>query len=158
MRHAPFLSISAVFLTVILTGCTQQPRTSAADEPGQADADALPGVSAKDPCPTQLHDLAEPLLMYYSLNKRLPKTLEQLQSVAGPDPKYAWTCPDSKQPYIYNPAGIYWPDIPGRAILYDAQPSHAGMRWTITVEPPRPGQALVTRVLAVPNSRFPVNP
>ena len=51
--------------------------------------------------------------------------------------------PVSHLPYIYNRDGIPTPSGKGMIILYDAAPSHHGMRLGLVVVDPGPGRALV---------------
>ena len=95
-----------------------------------------------DPCAEQLHDICGPLLAYYAVHQDLPARLDQLAP-----PKTALVCPVSKKPYVYNPHGMPLADREGLLIVYDAQASHAGTRWAILAEPPKPGKPLVLRVL-----------
>ena len=112
-------------------------------------------ISPTDPCAERLHALCGPLLLYYAVNKRLPGNLEELQSVAGPDPDVSFTCPASGADYVYDPAGLTRPGQPGRIILYDAEPSHAGMRWAVVIEEHGGAQPLITRVVGVAEPQFP---
>jgi hypothetical protein len=84
------------------------------------------------------------------LNKRLPQNIEELRGIAGPDPDVEFTCPVSGKPYVYEPRGIpRGQGRPGYLVLFDAEPSHSGMRWAVSAEEPRnKAQPLVTHVVA----------
>lgn len=108
-----------------------------------------------DPCSTQLHDLCGPLLLYLTTNFRLPETLDELRQMPGAESIGDFACPASKQPYVYNPAGIVGPDISKRAVIYDAAPTHAGRRWTIVIREASPNAPFIAEVVAWPEGRFP---
>ena len=157
-RMATVKFIVLAIAAAILCGCTSsqsQERTASRGDAERATAarDDQP-LSASDPCAVQLHELCGPLLMYYSLNKRLPQRIDDLRTIAGPDPNVQFNCPHSGKAYVYDPIGISWPNQRGRAVIYDPEPSHAGMRWTVMIEEGPPGTPLVTRVVAFPDSRF----
>jgi hypothetical protein len=109
-----------------------------------------------DPCAMRLHDLSGALLAYYLYNQKLPSRLEELTQVPGFEGgQVQLTCPVSNKSYVYNPVGVADANPTERVIIYDAEPSHLGMRWAIAiVEPQQEGQALVTKVLALPESNF----
>jgi hypothetical protein len=131
--------------------------------PGPTNAPKRPGrgprtESAVEPCSEGLHSLCEPLLMYYLLHKnQFPDSIDDIKAITGPDPKYSYVCPVSGKPYVYNAAGLTWPDQPGRVVLYDPEPSHNGNRNAILVQPGAPGEPLITRVVSLPESRFAPN-
>jgi hypothetical protein len=51
--------------------------------------------------------------------------------------------------------GFAVPGKPGRVVLRDAAPAHAGFRWGVVIEEPGPGQPLVTRVIALTGEKLP---
>ena len=110
-----------------------------------------PAPSSKDPCPKQLHDIGGSILLYYAVNKRLPSTLGELKPT--PDANFTAVCPDSKKPYVYVPEGMTLPEVRGRVLVYDAEPTK-GWRWTIIMPEVIPPNAPVVKVVAVPESRF----
>ena len=124
--------------SVILGGC----QTPVRDIPESS--------SVIDPCADRLHDICGPLLLYYSLNKRLPATLDDLGEVSGQVEMPPLVCPVSGKPYIYRPEGLRVLDLSGRLVLYDAAPAHANMRWGIVIPQRHGGGALTTRVLSIP--------
>ena len=107
----------------------------------------------EDPCARRLHDLSGRLLLYYAQHGRLPASLDALPPLDAANPTPA-VCPASGRPYVYEPAGVRVPDQPGRLVLYDAQPSHAGMRWGVFVDEAPGGRRLTARVLLVPEETF----
>ncbi len=111
-------------------------------------------ISNTDPCAGRLHDISEPLLLYYIQNHRLPGRLEELRAMPGFE-SIELTCPVSKRPYLYNPIGLTTAENRSRIICYDAAPSHSGMRWAISItEPEEENGPLVTKVIALPESHF----
>jgi len=119
---------------------------------GTADSDQ---AVISDPCAAQLHDICGAILLYYSLNKRLPPKLEDLRAMADVDAPLSFTCPVSHQPYVYVPAGLSAPDRAMRIIVYDPVPSPDGRRWCILLAPSQAGSSTVTLdVLAIPERIF----
>ena len=117
---------------------------------------APPATAARveiDPCSERLHDLCGPLLQYYALHRDLPETLAELFP-ADSQPASPPACPAIGKCYVYDPQGVLVPGLPGRLIVHDAEPSHAGRRWGILAEPPQPGQPLILRVVQVSESAF----
>jgi hypothetical protein len=105
--------------------------------------------SNTDPCAMRLHDLCAPLLLFYARYQQLPSKIDELSQVPGVTvPELV--CPQSSQPYVYNPHGPSGREPGTRLILYDATPAHAGHRWGIEVREPTPGQALVAKVVVMP--------
>jgi hypothetical protein len=164
----PMPPLLLAMLVLLLAGCQQQqpaprPSSSARDtgnviEPpqsqGDSRAEAVAPISNTDACATRLHDLCEPLLLYYVTRHELPARLEDLRQVPGFS-ELDLRCPVSRLPYVYNPVGIQTGDDQPRLVIYDAAPSHSGMRWAIAiVEPKDPANALVAKVVAVPEGRF----
>ena len=152
----------AIASLVLVVGCASKPSTgNAGAKPSRATtkpAAAAPKTSAAssarnvDPCAMRLHDLCAPLLMYYAQNQSLPRKAEELAQVPGFDVP-AIVCPVTNKPYLYNPHGPSGPDPGSQIILYDAAP-HDGRRWGIAVHEPTPGQALIAKVVVVPESIF----
>ena len=102
-----------------------------------------------DPCAERLHDVCGQLLLYHGTHRKLPESLEEL---GAPGSAMEWppVCPTSGEPYVYNPAGLQIPGQPGRLVLYDARPSHSGMRWGILLSDTGSGGTLAARVLLLP--------
>jgi hypothetical protein len=103
------------------------------------------------PCAERLHEICGHLLLYYSINGKLPERLADLKNV-GTEPLPPLTCPDSGKPYVYNRAGLAVPGRPGRLVLYDSGPSHSGMRWGILADVASEEKPLTTRVVLLPET------
>ena len=101
-----------------------------------------------NPCADRLHDIAGHLLLYYSLNKRLPRTLDDLRALGGSVESPSLDCPVSGKPYIYRPEGLKVQA--GRLVLYDAVPIHSAMRWGIIITEPKGDGPLAARVILLP--------
>jgi hypothetical protein len=113
-----------------------------------------PVISNTDPCASRLHDICEPLLLYYLKNGKLPGRLEELRDLPGFE-QIELTCPVSKQAYLYNPIGITTAESRARIICYDPTPAHAGCRWAISIiEPEENNGPLITKVIGLPESHF----
>ena len=148
----------------LLSGCP--PKVEKPDQPADASLQQkYPTAQIKndDDCANRLHDIVEPLYIYYVKNHRLPNHLEELRELRGFE-NLELTCPVSKLPYVYNPIGIITLDNQPRMICYDAVPSHYSlphieMRWAISItEPSEPNGPLVAKVVAVPESNFTLKP
>jgi hypothetical protein len=99
----------------------------------------------------RLHDVCAPMLLFYGRYQTLPDKIDELAQVPGVEvPELV--CPVSGQKYIYNVHGPSGTDAGTRIILYDATPAHAGHRWGIQIREPAPGQALVAKVVLVPET------
>jgi hypothetical protein len=114
---------------------------------------AAPAISNTDPCASRLHDICEPLLLYYLKNHQLPRRLEELRDLPGFE-QIELTCPVSNKPYLYNPIGITTAENRTRLICYDPAPSHFGLRWAISIIEPEENGPLVTKVIGLPESHF----
>ena len=162
-RHSQTLTglIAVALLALAVAGCSAStsspggttgshaPRSDIPDPaPGPAEGPTAPSI-ATDPCAERLHALCGPLLYYYALNRRMPERLEELRNLGGPEPDIELTCPVSGKPYAYDPKGLPRGGKPGVLVLYDAAPSHSGLRWAVAVEPPKAaGQPLIPQVVA----------
>ena len=149
-----------ILAAALVGGCASKPQPASAAKSSKATTEPAPSsktpahASARnvDPCAMRLHDLCGPLLFYYARFNALPSRSEDLATMPGFDVP-AIACPVTKKPYLYNPHGPTGPDPGSRIILYDGQ-SHDGRRWGIAVTEPQPGQALVAKVVVVPESIF----
>ena len=144
LRCGALAGLAAVAGCGTPSGSPREPGTRVTDDVRTAP------ISNTDPCAMRLHDACAPLLLYYAIYRRLPNQLDELQRVPGFD-NVELTCPVSKQVYLYQPLGVDLKDG-GRAIIYDPQPSHSGFRWAITVVEPKADEALVAKVVAMPES------
>jgi len=146
---------------VLSAGCAA-PAAPQASAP--APAAAATGEPAKlsntDPCAMRMHDLCGGLLLYFAQHQDLPSKLEDLATIPGLDAPggAAFVCPESAKPYVYSIDGMMEPERRSRIILYDPEPSHLNMRWAIRIQEPQAGEALVARVVALPESRFMLRP
>ena len=102
-----------------------------------------------DACAERLHEACGRLLLYYSLNRRLPPTREAL-AAADPQSPLPLVCPLSGEPYTYLPQGLLVKGRAGRLVLYDSSPAHGGMRWGVFVA--AAGARMDARVLLVPDN------
>jgi hypothetical protein len=157
----------SLFLAIIaLAGCQSEtkpvmawprnPPTVQKDASSPAVANKAPvaPITNTDPCAGRLHDICEPLFLYYIKHNQLPGRLEELREIPGFE-SLELICPVSKKPYLYNPIGITTSESRARIICYDAAPSHSGMRWAISIiEPENDNGPLVTKVIALPESHF----
>lgn len=159
-------SFAVAVCGLLIAGC------NAAREPGvQPDArfkqgaaddvdavQAMPTLSNTDPCAMRLHDLCGALLLYsFEHNGALPARLEELSASPSGEP-LAFACPVSHRPYVYAEDGIRILDSRKRVIVYDAAPSHAGVRWAVVIDEPQPDKPLVTDVRPFPESFFTLRP
>jgi hypothetical protein len=115
-------------------------------------------VLTGDPCANRLHDICGALLLYYAANHHLPEKLDELARLPGFEHVNEFTCPVSKQPYVYNPVGILDIEKNTRVIIYDPAPTHRGTRAAISVVEPKGNEALVTKVVGLPESWFVLHP
>ena len=154
--------IAAVLLgAVSLAGCGAPSKQSASSRGSTAAAAATQPAPAQtgrltvnDPCPTLLHDLCGPMLLYLTSNYRLPERLDELRQMPGAERIGEFTCPTSKRPYVYNPSGVIGANVSQRAVVYDAAPTHGGYRWAIIVKEATPNAPFIAEVAAWPESRF----
>ena len=170
MRSASPTRIRLVGCLIVLlaAGCQTTTTTGRADS-GQQVAVEKPQQQPRktepkgpnlntDPCAMRLHDIAGALLLYYQSNHRLPARLDELPSLPG-DPELQLVCPVSKTPYVYDPRGILMPETKSRVVIYDPAPSHFGVRWAVTIsQPDDEGAAMVTKVIALPETTFRFQP
>jgi len=135
---------AAVALAVLADGCQKQAATPEVRRPSLE----------KDPCAERLHDLSGRLLLYYAAHHRLPETLAALPPLdpAHPTPT---VCPASGKPYVYRPKGLAISGRPGRLVLYDPEPSHAGMRWGVFIDKAPGANRLTARVILLPEDWIP---
>ena len=109
--------------------------------------------SFEDACATHLVDIEGALLEYYVTMHHWPASLDELKPLSSTPLEL--TCPVSKQPYVYNAFGLANADRTERVVIYDATPAHSGFRWAISIiEPQDANAALVTKVIALPESQF----
>jgi hypothetical protein len=146
----------ALLLAALLAaGCQGPPGSSArAGTAGPQRASDRARLSNTDACAMRLHDIAGALLFYYATHHALPERLDELGRLPGFENIGEFACPVSRQPYIYNPTGILNPDGQSRLVVYDAAPSHSGLRWAVSIIEPSDNAPLIAKVIAVPESMF----
>jgi len=151
--------VAGVLMLAVVGCASAMPRAKSSPPAAAATAtgDSQP-ISNTDACAMHLHDICGELLLHYAKHQRLPQSLEELGSPAGPIAPVDLVCPVSKKPYLYTPNGILMPERGARIILADPAPSHSRMRWAIRVEEPAPNQPLLMRVVALPESFFLLRP
>jgi hypothetical protein len=152
----------------LVVGCNMLPKPKPAPEkssakvgesrPAPTPVDPGTPILAADPCANRLHDVGGALLLYYAINRQLPGQLDELARLPGFEHVTDFTCPVSKRPFVYNPVGILDLERNTRVIIYDPAPSHNGTRWAISVVEPRGNEALVTKVVGLPESWFVLHP
>lgn len=127
------------------TGSTQQVTgestkpVGSLDQTASAQASVQPAKAIpppRDPCAVHLHDDVCPaLLIYLAFHAdQLPARLADLRQSPGYE-ELVINCPESKQPYGYEPLGLIIPDDDGRIVVADTRPVHGGIRWAIRVTP-----------------------
>ena len=107
-----------------------------------------------DPCAARLHAISGAMLEYYALHNRLPKALQDLQSLADLDQPLQFTCTESGQPYVYIPTGLQSQDDTRRIILHDPVPDRSGLRWVIMMQKPRGRQPAAMWVVSLTDPLF----
>jgi hypothetical protein len=141
-RRGPALLSGALLVIALLTmivGCTQ---------PDSTGIEGTRPSTELDTCAERMHELCQPLLLHFMTHGQLPADVEAMQALA-PDTPLA--CPASGRPYVYNPQGLLYPRQAGAVVLYDAEPSHSGMRWAIKAEG-LASTAPVLKVLLLPEN------
>ena len=150
----------ALILFVTLAGCaapqTDTPRKAGAGSGKRASPPpAVAPITNLDPCATRLHDISGALLLYYQKNRSLPANVDELKQLGTIFTSLEFSCPVSKQPYVYIPTGISSPEPNAPIVLHDPTPAHDHHRWAISsVEPDSSQGALVTKVIALPASGY----
>lgn len=138
---------------LLTTACQQQPaKPSAEDLKRQEQEDVL--LSLTDPCALRLDEINSALLIYYSHFKKMPETLEALQSAALTNRPLEFTCPVSGKVYVYAPTVLYGPGPERRLVLYDPVACHKGRRWAVVAAPSRPAQPVTTWVVPIDDPTF----
>ncbi len=136
-RSKASLLLAASLMLAACGGPAKGPRTGDAKTPlkGPAPSDVVVDPAlltvATDPCGARLHDMCEPLLLYYAAVHRLPNTLRELAAFA--DQELVFTCPVSGEEYIYRPVPIVGNQA--QLIMYDRSAVHGHMRWGVIAMP-----------------------
>lgn len=121
-------------------------RGAGADRPPPAPAQ-LTAQQLTDACAMRLHDVSGYLLLYYTENQRLPKSLDELIPLADGDDEFSLVCPASGLPYVYAPEGLAAPGQSRGLLLYEATSAHGGIRWGMVADAAPPGAPLMTYVI-----------
>ena len=144
--------------TTIRMGGVHPPAESA---PHQLSAPPTPSPQAGDPeqievnpSASRLHDICGEILLYFAVNREMPKTLSDLQSVMDTEVQLDTTSPTSHQPYVYAPQGLIGVGHAKRIIIYDPVPLPSGKRWCVFSADAAPGQAQSLEVVLTPESVF----
>jgi len=139
-------------ILLVVAGCSNSKGKSPTSSSSNG---ATAPITNTDACAMRLHDISGALLMYYQKHHRLPDRLDELRTLTDFPDLPEFTCPVSRQPYIYVPTGISSPDPAARIVLYDATPAHDHHRWAVSIiEPDSINAPLVTKVIALPASGF----
>jgi hypothetical protein len=108
-----------------------------------------------DPCSVRLHEISGAMLTCLAIQGRLPRTLDELQSMQGPgEAALNFTCPTTGEPYVYVPQGLRSPGDPRQIVVHDRSPDPTGLRWVILMQPAKARQAPATWVMRLPESEF----
>ena len=145
------MTLMAAALALVLAGCQgsgSAPAGGPAPSAGTASGDLPAGLS---PCVERLNEIGGQILMFYTMQRRLPADANELKAAAGNLPL---ACPDSGQPYVYRPGGLKLPGQPGLLVLYDATPFHNAQRWGLFIVPPRDKQPLIAAPAAINEKAF----
>ena len=115
-----------------------------------------PSVSL-DPCAERLHDMCEQFLLYYSTQKHLPNSLDEMKAW---EPKRLppLVCPASGKPYVYRAEGVEVSGQKGRVLLFDAEACHSGMRWAIVADAVTDEGPLTLSVRLLPDGAWAASP
>ena len=144
----PRASTLAATVTILMAVGCAAPRPAT-----QPTASAAAPLAGENDCATRLHEICGALLLYYNIHRDLPPIVDVLERSPGAENVGEMTCPASGKPYVYVPGGVPIAPAPSRVVLYDAEPSHAGKRLAVTIQPPQGDGPLIAKVIAVPESQ-----
>ncbi|HVT88397.1 MAG TPA: hypothetical protein VHD56_06060 [Tepidisphaeraceae bacterium] len=160
-RHRLLLALMAV---MFFAGCAAPAASTSVEKPAvpqpvaptvAQNSSANPSVSA---CAAQLHELCGPLMLYFNMHAQLPEKLADLRQLPGFENLDTFSCPVSKQLYVYTPQGVKAPEEGWFIIVADSAPVHAGVRFAIAIREPQPGSPLVTNVIVLDPNAPPPKP
>jgi len=137
------LTACLLVLAASLTGCKYE-----RVQPEPTNTALIPML---DPCAERLHDIAGTLLLYCAATGELPPDTAAIKRTGG-EACPPLECPVSKEPYVYDPAGLSIPGQSGLLVLYDATPSHNGKRWGLIVGQAVRNKPLEVRVILLPDN------
>ncbi len=105
-----------------------------------------------DPSAARLHEIAGNILLYLAVNSQMPKSLQDLKTVADEDLNLI--CPQTNSPYVYVPEGLHAPGKTKAVVVYEPAARPNGTRWCILMAEPRPGAAPAMEVLQMSDALF----
>ena len=139
-------------LLLLAAGCQSAGSSPAAPQPADhpiTEDQAIPiDVSGE-----RVEQINEALLLYVRIHQGIPAQLSDLQTVPSLGQQLVLVAPNG-QPYIYVPNGLSIPNGNKLMIVYDPAEEADGRRWCILVSDLRPGGALTTEVMELPEPIF----
>jgi len=162
-HHRPAGIILALAMLVSVAACQPAPKS-------QTSARIPEMNSLDDPCSENLQNISGALWNYYRANHQFPTQLGDLRPYALGSAPLDFICPISHKSYLYYPTGLTCPDQQNQNMLFpqgmvrpdadqeiiacDPAPSHDCSRWCLFMSPIRPGSAMTTQVLLIPELAF----
>lgn len=155
MTTRSITSLLVLALVACLAGCAQraQPsgdgrvvrtndgRSPQVGEPGGSAANPL---DAFDPLGSRLQDIGGLIIHFHGLKKRMPASLDELKTIAGPVPATDFVEPQTGKPFVYLPQAARMSPGDRGIVCYAPTPavSPAGGVWyqATLVQIGRPGQ------------------
>lgn len=107
-----------------------------------------------DPCAARLHEISGAMLEFFAINARLPRQLDELQTLTDLDRPLSFVCPTSSKPYTYVPTGLRSADEPRLIIVYDSTADNSGQRWAILMQKPKGRQPAAMWVMSLSEPVF----
>ena len=130
------------------------------DFSGQPDTVSITGepvtpdsILSSDPAAERLQDIGGYVLLYYSQQKQLPQSLDDLAQMPGGD-SLDLTSPRTGTKFDYYPNGLWSSDHPNKCIVACDPVAGGSIRWCLLMTPPANGAALVVTVVAIPEQNF----
>lgn len=136
MAVPPRIIILSITLFAI-AGCVQQkaqpdggPRVVRTERGASGGSDVPTGptppnvIDAIDPVGSRLQDLGGLLIQYHVLNKRMPKTLDEVRPLAAGEDLF--TDPKTGEPFVYLPQATRMSPGDTRVVLYAPTPDPSG--------------------------------
>jgi len=110
-------------------------------------------IVSTDPAAERLQDIGGFLLLYYSEQRQLPQSLDDLAQMPGGD-SLDLTSPRTGTKFDYYPNGLWSSDHPNKCIVACDPVAGGSIRWCLLMTPPANGAALVVTVVAIPEQNF----
>jgi hypothetical protein len=107
-----------------------------------------------DPSAVRLEDIGGDFLLYMRINGHMPAGLEDLRSVDDQGGAAMFISPNSGQPYVYVPGGLWLSGHSNNIVVYDPELTKKGMRWCLFLGPQRANGTFSVDVVALPESVF----